>query len=49
MEITNQEVREAITNHKQTIQLKGVVVTLAKINQVNKLLREKGLTCEIPK
>lgn len=49
MEITNQEVHQAITSRKQTIKLKGVVVPLASINPVNKLLREKGLTCEIPR
>jgi hypothetical protein len=49
MEITNQEVHQAIISHKQIIKLKGVIVPLANINTVNKLLRQKGLTCEIPR
>lgn len=49
MEVTNQEIHQTITTFKEVKQIKGVVVPLLELNKLNKALREKGLTCEIPK
>lgn len=49
MQITNKEVHEKIVSFKAVKSLKGVVTPLLNLNQINKLLREKGLTIEIPK
>ncbi len=48
MEITNQEAHESIISFKQIKKVKGIIVPHAELNQVNKLLREKGFTIEIP-
>lgn len=48
MEITNQEAHESIVSYKQIKKVKGIIVPHAELNQVNKLLREKGFTIEIP-
>lgn len=49
MQITNKEVHEKIVSFKAVKSLKGVVTPLLNLNQINQLLREKGLTIEIPK
>jgi hypothetical protein len=39
MELTNQEIHQTLTSFKQGKTLKGIVVPLASINQLNKTLR----------
>ena len=49
MELTNEDVHETITAYRHKHTYKGVAVKMAEINQVNKILRQKGFTITTPK
>ena len=49
MELSNKDVHETILAFRHKYLYKGITVKMSSINQINKILRQKGFTINTPK